>query len=61
MTTESFRLLQKHQSLAEKLRLEMLRRWLSNGPITQLKKMKLAAKDALMAVNSERNSSTSNR
>lgn len=57
MTTESFRLLQRQQSLDEKQRLEMLRRWLSNGPIIQLKKVKLAATDALMAINSGRNSS----
>lgn len=58
MTTDIFRLLQKHQSLDERLRLEQSRRWPNYGRITQLKKLKLAAKDALMAISRGRNPSS---
>lgn len=58
MTTDIFRLLQQHQSLDEKLRLEQSRRWPNFGRIVQLKKLKLAAKDALMAISGGRKPSS---
>ncbi len=48
MSHEAFRLLQKHQRLDEHLRLEQGRRWPDLVRIRQLKKLKLAVKDALM-------------
>ena len=48
MSHDAFRLLQKHQRLDEHLRLEQGRRWPDLVRIRQLKKLKLAVKDALM-------------
>ncbi|QZH74864.1 MAG: DUF465 domain-containing protein [Erythrobacter sp.] len=57
MKTNIFRLLQEHQRLDERLRLEQSRRWPNYGRISKLKKLKLAAKDALVAISRGRNPS----
>ena len=48
MSNETFHLLQKHQRLDERLRLEQGRRLPDPARIQRLKKLKLAIKDTLM-------------
>lgn len=54
MSNKTFHLLQKHQRLDEHLRLELSRRWPDVARIRQLKKLKLAVKDALLKLSSGR-------
>jgi uncharacterized protein YdcH (DUF465 family) len=54
MNPKYFRLLQKHQRLDDELRLEQIRRWPDATRIRQIKKLKLAVKDAMTSFFSSR-------
>ena len=50
MSHKSFRLMQYHQKLDSKLRMELSRRWPDMLKVQQLKRMKLSVKDRLAQI-----------